>query len=167
MSIKALRVIAPVLAVTMAACGSTEAQRTGTFTATVRVGTAQPVQISGFAPSFSSESQNGWYTQMVTEGGASGIMLLFGGALPPVGEHPMDDFAASDATPAVGRFVATGNIDPQLLIVSGFQSVTGTVRITSSTLDAVAGTFTYQARQTQSGQSVTIDGSFTTANRAQ
>jgi hypothetical protein len=158
----------PAIALTLAACGSTEAQRAGSFTANIVVGTSAPVQITGFAPSFSSESLGGWYAQMTTPGGASTILLLYGGAaLPPVGRHQIADFVGSGAEPPRGRFVATGNLDPQLLVVSGFQSVTGTVDITASSLDAVEGTFTYRARQTADGKAVTVEGTFTTANKAQ
>ncbi|MEZ4455710.1 MAG: hypothetical protein R2882_04035 [Gemmatimonadales bacterium] len=162
------RNITPIALVVVAACGSTVAQRTGTFTATFTTGAGAPAQISGSAPSFSVESKGGWYTQMVTEDGESAIFLFFGGAaLPPVGVHQVDNYIDNDGVPPAGRFAATGSIKVAALAIAGLNSLSGTVEITSSSPDAVSGTFTYQAQRIDGGPVVTVSGSFTTENRTE
>lgn len=164
------------LGLTMAApAGSTLAQAlscnhpsgVGCFEVTVTSGTGGPAQVAGFAKSFGSNADQAWYVQLIEPGGASSIMLLYSGAgLPPTAEHAVADFMANDAEPPPGEFVATGALDPQSFMVSGFHSVGGTLVITASSSSWVEGTFNYRAREASTGQVVTVDGRFKAMNEA-
>jgi len=141
-----------------------QAQDTGEFEASVTGYTDTAVQLNGFARSFSDPVRNGWYVQLIIPGGASSILILFlGSDLPPTGEHRIVDFIASDAEPPPGQFVATGNLDPQLFILSGFHSVSGTIVVTASSEDSVEASFNFQARESDGGM-VQVSGAFDSHN---
>ena len=147
--------------------GGAVAQETGSFEATVALGSDAPVSLSGFC--ISAEGEGGWYAQMVTPGGDSTIMLLYAGGGPPqTGEYEIQDFVGNDAQPPEGAFIATGSTDEQRFVISGFHSVSGTLLITASSGQGVVGTFSFSARETGgSERSATVNGTFTSAAKDQ
>ena len=163
-----LTIAGPAGAATAQSLDCTHPSGVGCFEFTITGGTggaASPGRITGFAKSFGSDAQAMWYTQLVEPGGASTIMLMYSGAgLPPVGDHQIADFVASGAEAPPGAFVASGSVDPQTFMVSGFHSVAGTLVIASSTPKWVEGTFSFGARESASGQMVTVDGRFKAMN---
>jgi len=139
-----------------------EAQ-SGSFEAAVQVGSNAEVVLTGYCISSGKDDQ--WYTQMVTPGGGSTILMIFSGGNPPnTGEYPVADFIERDAEPRDGEFIASGSTGEQKLIISGFHSVTGKVLITSSSAASVEGTFSFSARVGQpGGEPVRVSGTFTSA----
>ena len=150
------------VAFTFAALPPVDAQETGSFEATVEID-GTPHTLTGFC--VSSGQGSGWYTQMVTPGGGSTIMLVHTGGNPPAtGEYPIADFVQRDANPRNGEFLATGSVDPQLFIVSGFTSLSGLVVITASSATSVSGTFSCTARAAvEGGGSASVRGTFESA----
>jgi hypothetical protein len=140
-------------------------QNAGNFSATVGLASGTPVELSGFAMSFGSRDDEAWYVQLIIPGGASSILIFYAGVRPPIGEHPIVDLMANDFKPPPGKVIATGNVDPQLFVVSGFHSLGGTMIVTESSASSVEGTFQYEAREASTGQVVTVEGTFTTKNQ--
>lgn len=140
--------------------GGVFAQDTGSFEATVVLGSEAPVTLTGYCTS--SAAPGGWYAHMLTPGGGSTIMLLYAGAAPPpTGEYEIEDFVGRDAEPLDGEFLATGSTDEQLFVISGFHSVSGTLVVTASGDQGVAGTFSFSARETGGrGRLATVEGTF-------
>lgn len=137
----------------------------GCFEATVTGPSGTPAQMTGFAKSFGSNADQAWYTQLIGPGGTSSMMILFNGAgRPPTGRHPIADFIASDASPPSGEFIGTGTVSPPVSGISGFSSIRGTLEVTASSAGWVEGTFQFQARETSTGQVVTVDGRFKAQN---
>jgi hypothetical protein len=144
------------------------AQQAGDFTMTVTAPTGAPAQLTGFAPSFSSDRMGQWYVQLVTPGGQSSLMLLYAGAgRPATGTYRIVDVIANDGKAPAGEFVALGNVDPAVLSVQGLGSLDGTITITSSSSTSVAGTFTYRAGVAGRATGVTITGQFRSRNKEQ
>jgi len=146
--------------------GLAAGQDAGEFDARVNLGGVSPVELGGFAWSEGNEAEQGWFVQMVTPGGGSSIVLLYAGAgRPPTGEYPIVDLVANDFEPPAGKFIATGSVDPQHLVLTGFHSKEGTILITSSTPGSVGGSFEFRASGAQDGSHVTVEGTFRTANK--
>lgn len=147
--------------------GGAVGQETGSFEATVSLGSDTQVALTGYC--VSSGAPGGWSAQMVTPGGGSTILLLYAGSSPPTtGEYEIKDFVGTDAQPPEGAFLATGSTDEQLFVISGFHSVAGTVVITASSDEGVTGTFSFSARETGgSERPATVNGTFTSAAKDQ
>jgi len=139
------------------------AQDVGDFTADFRG--AKVAQLSGWAKSWGSEEEQGWYVQLWMPDGTTILLLYSGGVRPPEGTYKVADFIASDATPPAGGFIATVSTPTDILGASGFNSTKGTVMITKSTRDEVEGTFSFEARKTVSPTGMAeLDGSFRSTN---
>jgi len=146
-------------------CGApATGQMFGSYDATVTLSTGTPVQISGYAKSFEMRPVQKWHAMLMTPGGGSSLQVAYSGARPPIGEHDIVDWEGAGGDPPTGKFIITGNVDPQLLILTGFHSIKGKIVVTASTAASVEGTFHYTARGAQNGQVITVDGSFTTIN---
>lgn len=159
-----IRAGVPFAFLAIAACSSSsqtvDPSLTGEFTVTVT--TTSPQDMSGYAAS-SGQQGVGWSMTFIVPGGDGGMLWVTeGSGRPAPGTYPIADFIASDATPPLGEFIATVNMDGT---DHDLQSVSGTLTITESTATAVSGHFTFQGRQGGSGPMGTVTGTFTTANK--
>ena len=159
------RVMSLSLVLLLSGFGALAAQDAGEFTATISDGDRDGGEISGFATSFRSAEKKFWYVQLIVPGGSSTIMLMYSGAAqPPVGEHEIVDWLANDAEPPEGKLVATGSVDPQVFILSGFSSISGKLDVTDVSDVAVEATFDFSARGSGGGV-VQVTGSFNSADK--
>jgi hypothetical protein len=139
-------------------------QDVGDFTAEVRG--PWVATLTGWAKSWGSRAENGWYVQLWKPDGTMMLLLFSGDSRPPRGTYPVVDWMANDATPPDGRFVATLSVTGDMLGVVGYHSTEGEVTITESTTGRVSGTFSFRAKEMASATGVAeIDGTFSAPNQ--
>lgn len=127
---------------------------------------AEVLELCGFATSSEGPEGKGWSLQLVTPGGGSTVMLITeASGRPPRGTYEIVDFQGTDGAPPAGAFVGLIGLDVDALGATGFSSVSGSLTITSSSPDEVAGEFRFTAREgPESATLIEVTGSFVAGN---
>ena len=124
-------------------------------------------RLTGFATS-SGAASSGWTLTLITPGGEHNISMAFEGvARPDPGDYALVDITRSlvGAAPTP-HIVAAVQLGPALLSNAGFNSLTGTLSVTTSTASSVEGTLTLSTFHTDRPQEVLeVTGTFRSTNR--
>ncbi len=138
----------------------------GRFEAVISGADPLATELAGFATSSGGAGVT-WSLQLLTPGGENSILLVTEGVgRPAPGTYRVANYAATDASPPKGQYIALVALADDILGATGFSSVKGTLTVVSSSSSAVAGCFDFSAvSQGTPGPRVAVAGTFAAGNK--